>query len=101
MVIDVDLNELSAGVKEALVAEILEKQHTLKVELDGLPKEMKEKVVMGLLSKGRIFQGEAAILLGICRQDLMFEVMPRYQIPLDGGLTLEEFEEDLKQRWED
>jgi DNA-binding NtrC family response regulator len=65
----------------------------VRVELDDLPSKVREGVVMELLRKHRLSQGQAARVLGICRSDL-FPLMKQYQISVV-DLTTEELHEEL------
>ena len=74
--------------------EMPEELATLLGPAESLPDTVLETLVLDLLRDARITQGEAAILLGVTRYDIL-DLMSEHRIPM-GPQTAEEMREDIE-----
>jgi hypothetical protein len=65
---------------------------------DALTAKAREALVLQLLRDAEITQGQAAILLGITRYDIL-DLMAKHRI-LSGPLTAEEMRQEIENAWE-
>ena len=64
---------------------------------DAIAGRVRESLVLDLLRDAQITQGEAALLLGVTRYDIL-DLMVRYRIP-SGPETAEEMRQEIESAW--
>src|SRR5687767_10302677 len=64
---------------------------------DAIAGRVRESLVLDLLRGAQITQGEAALLLGVTRYDIL-DLMARYAIP-SGPETAEEMRQEIESAW--
>jgi hypothetical protein len=94
------------GKRETIGATVATKTITLELpeELvgllgspDAIAGRVRESLVLDLLRDAQITQGEAALLLGVTRYDIL-DLMVRYCIP-SGPETAEEMRQEIESAW--